>query len=210
MFHKIQDGDIFKLMPQISKENGILWIREMDCLFIENSNTVLYDVDSKWMNKLKSIIYKDKYNSTSPINSSNNKVNYSKRYYCNFIDKTGSIKTFTFGKGLHKIIVEHLPDKLANIRSNYQLHISLEIKMSYPVYDKSSVIEAGWFCPVNDLNDQQEWMDFIKNNSPDLDTYFRQKDIKYHTNELSKVFGNDVISEIISSERSEKLNQLGI
>jgi len=35
MFHKIQDGDTFKLIPQISKENGILWIREMDCLFIE-------------------------------------------------------------------------------------------------------------------------------------------------------------------------------
>ena len=139
-----------------------------------------------------------------------NKVNYSKRYYCNFIDKTGSIKTFTFGRTLHKIIVENLPDKLTNIRSNWQLHISLEIKSTYPSYEKSSVIEAGWFCPVNDLNDQQEWMVFIKNNSPDLDTFFKQKDIKYYREELSKVFGNDVISEIISNERSEKLNQLGI
>ena len=205
MFHKIQDGDTFKLIPQISKENGILWIREMDCLFIENN--IIYDVDSKWMGKLKSIIYKDKYNQSSPMY---NKVNYSKRYYCNFIDKTGSIKTFTFGRTLHKIIVENLPDKLANIRSNWQLHISMEIKSTYPSYEKSSVIEAGWFCPVNDLNDQQEWMVFIKNNSPDLDTFFKQKDIKYHREELSKVFGNDVISEIISNERSEKLNQLGI
>jgi len=205
MFHKIQDGDTFKLIPQISKENGILWIREMDCLFIEND--IIYDVDYKWMSKLKSIIYKDKYNSTSPMY---NKVNYSKRYYCNFIDKTGSIKTFTFGRTLHKIIVENLPDKLTNIRSNWHLHISLEIKSTYPSYIKSNVIETGWFCPVNDLNDQEEWMEFIKNNSPDLDTYFRQKDIKYHRDELSKVFGNDVISEIISNERSEKLNQLGI
>ena len=56
------------------------------------------------------------------------------------------------------------------------------------------------------------WLDvfFIKNNSPDLDTFFKQKDIKYHREELSKVFGSDVISEIISNERSEKLNQLGI
>ena len=53
-------------------------------------------------------------------------------------------------------------------------------------------------------------MEFIKNNSPDLDTFFKQKDIKYHREELSKVFGSDVISEIISNERSEKLNQLGI
>ena len=139
-----------------------------------------------------------------------NKVNYSKRYYCNFIDKTGSIKTFTFGRTLHKIIVENLPDKLSNIRSNWHLHISMEIKSTYPSYDKSSVIETDWFCPVNDLDNQQEWMEFIKNNSPDLDTFFSQKDIKYHRNELSKVFGNDVISEIISNERSEKLNQLGI
>ena len=149
MFHKIQDGDTFKLIPQISKENGILWIREMDCLFIENN--IIYDVDSKWMNKLKSIIYKDKYNQSSPMY---NKVNYSKRYYCNFIDKTGSIKTFTFGRTLHKIIVENL-DKLTSIRSNYQLNISMQIAMTYPVYDKSSVIEADWFCPVNDLDNQQ-------------------------------------------------------
>ena len=204
MFHKIQDGDTFKLIPQISKENGILWIREMDCLFIENN--IIYDVDSKWMGKLKSIIYKDKYNQSSPMY---NKVNYSKRYYCNFIDKTGSIKTFTFGRTLNKIITENL-DKLTSIRSNYQLNISMQIKMTYPVYDKSSVIEDDWFCPVNDLDNQQEWMEFIKNNSPDLDTFFKQKDIKYHREELSKVFGSDVISEIISNERSEKLNQLGI
>ena len=207
MFHKIQDGDTFKLIPQISKDGNIIWIREMDCLFIEKFNRVLYDVDSKWMNKLKSIIYKDKYSSTTPMY---NGVSYSKKYYCNFIDKTGSIKTFTFGRTLHKIIVENLSDKLANIRSNWHLHISLEIKSTYPSYDKSSVIETGWFCPVNDLNDQQEWMEFIKNNSPDLDTFFKQKDIKYHLKELSKVFGGDVISEIISNERSEKLNQLGI
>ena len=206
MFHKIQDGDTFKLIPQISKDNNILWIREMDCLFIEKFNRVLYDVDSKWMNKLKSIIYKDKYSSTSPMY---NGVSYSKKYYCNFIDKTGSIKTFTFGRTLNKIIVENL-DKLTSIRSNYQLNISMQIKMTYPIYDKSSVIEDDWFCPVNDLDNQQEWMEFIKNNSPDLDTFFKQKDIKYHREELSKVFGNDVISEIISNERSEKLNQLGI
>ena len=206
MFHKIQDGDILKLIPQISKDNNILWIREMDCLFIEEFNRNLYDVDSKWMGKLKSIIYKDKYNQSSPMY---NKVNYSKRYYCNFIDKTGSIKTFTFGRTLNKIIVENL-DKLTSIRSNYQLNISMQIKMTYPIYDKSSVIEDDWFCPVNDLDNQQEWMEFIKNNSPDLDTFFKQKDIKYHREELSKVFGSDVISEIISNERSEKLNQLGI
>lgn len=206
MFHKIQDGDTFKLIPQISKDNNILWIREMDCLFIEKFNRVLYDVDSKWMDKLKKIIYKDKYSSISTMYK---EVSYSKRYYYNFIDKTGSIKTFTFGRKLHEIITENL-DKLTSIRSNYQLNISMQIAMTYPIYDKSSVIEADWFCPVNDLDNQQEWMEFIKNNSPDLDTFFKQKDIKYHREELSKVFGSDVISEIISNERSEKLNQLGI
>ena len=86
----------------------------------------------------------------------------------------------------------------------------MQIAMTYPVYDKSSVIEADWFCPVSDLDNQQEWMEFIKNNSPDLDTFFKQKDIKYHLKELSEVFGGDVISEIISSDRNEKLNQLGV
>ena len=176
----------------------------------ESEKKNLNDITTKWTRHCpkcnKEIIYKDKYNQSSPMY---NKVNYSKRYYCNFIDKTGSIKTFTFGRTLNKIIVENL-DKLTSIRSNYQLNISMQIKMTYPIYDKSSVIEADWFCPVNDLDNQQEWMEFIKNNSPDLDTFFKQKDIKNHREELSKVFGSDVISEIISNERSEKLNQLGI
>ncbi len=205
MFHKIQDGDTLKLIPQISTDGKINWIREMDSLFI--GNTILYDVDSKWMDKLKNIIHKDKYLSTSPVF---NGVNYSKRYYCNFIDKNGSIKTFTFGRKLHEIIIKNLPDKLSNIRSNWQLYISIETIGNFPSYDKSSVLESGWFCPVVDINDKQEWMDFIKNNSPDLDAFFRQKDIKYHIQELSKVFGDDVISEIISSKRDEKLNQLDI
>jgi len=204
MFHKIQDRDTFKLIPQIVKDNNIIWIRDMDCLLIENN--ILYDVDSKWVGKLKNIIFKDKYNKSSP---SYNKVSYSKRYYCNFIDKTGSVKTFTFGRSLLKIIIENV-DKLYNIRSNWHLNISMEIISYFPSYDKSSVIESDWLCPVNDINDQEEWKEFIKTNSPDLDAFFRKKDIKYHLNEVSKIFGNDIVSEIISSERNEKLNQLGI
>jgi hypothetical protein len=204
MLHKIQDGDTYKLIPQISPDGKISWIKEIDCLFLESE--VIFDVDKKWANKLRSVIYKDKYNVNSPLH---NKINYAKRYFVNFIDKTGNIKTFQFGKKLHEIITENA-DKLTNIRSNWQLHIVMEIRNTYPVYDKTHIVEKDWFCPVVDLNDQQEWVKFIKTNSPDLDTYFRQKDIKYHRDKLSKIFGNDIISEIISTERNEKLNQLGI
>jgi len=205
MFHKIQNGDTFKLIPQITPSGNIIWVKEFDCLFIEND--VIYDINDKWLHKLKGLIYKEKYNVTSPL--FNNKVNYAKRYCVNFIDKLGNIKTVQIGKKLNEIIMNNF-DKLGNIRSNWHLHIVMEIKNTYPVYDKTHIIEAGWFCPVNDLNDQQEWLDFIKTNSPDLDTYFRQKDIKYNIDKLSKVFGYDVISEIISAERNEKLNTLGI
>lgn len=203
MFHKIQNGDTYKFIPQISPSGKFSWIKDVDCIFLENS--VIFDLDNKWANKFKAIIYKNRFDANSPTH----KVNYAKRYFANFIDREGNIKTVQFGKTLNNIFTEHA-GKLTNIRSNWQLHIVMEIKSTYPVYDKTHVLEAGWFCPVDDINNQQEWVDFIKKNSPDLDTHFRQNDIVSNRDKLSAVFGHDVISEIISSERNEKLNQLGI
>ncbi len=203
MLHKIQNGDTYKFIPQITSSGKFSWIKDVDCFYLEND--VIYDLDNKWANKLKGIIYKNRFGVNSPLH----KVNYAKRYFSNFIDREGNIKTVQFGRTLNNIFTEHA-DKLTNIRSNWQLHIVMEIKSTYSVYDKTHIVEAGWFCPVIDLNDQQEWIKFIKTNSPDLDTYFRQKDIKYHIDKLSKMFGSDIISEIISTERNEKLNKLGI
>ncbi len=204
MFHKIQNGDKFKLLPNITTDNKISWIKEIDCIFIDDK--IIYDLESKWIEKLKPIIYKEKYDRTSTIF---NKVNYSKRYYINFLNKQGGISTFNSGKGLYKIITEN-SDKLTNIRSNWHLNISMEIRNTYPVYDKTNVVESNWNCPISDINDQNEWIQFIKTNSPNLDNYFKERDIIFYRDDISKIFGKDLISEIISNKRSDKLNELGI
>lgn len=205
MFHKIQNGDTYKLLPQPSTNGSFSWIREMSCLYTRDN--LIYDIDGKWFEKLRGIVYKSRFDTSSNI--FNNKVNFSKRYYTNFLDKSGSIKTFQFGKKLHEIITLNA-DKLMDIKSNWHLNIKMEIRNTYPIYDKTDIIESHWNHPVSDINDKEEWADFLKKNSPNLDSFFRDKDIKYRRNELISIFGNDIISEIISEDRVKKLNEIGL
>jgi hypothetical protein len=85
----------------------------------------------------------------------------------------------------------------------------MEVKNSYPIFDKSHPIEADWNCPV-DMNSGEQWMEFITNNQPDLESYFKQDDIYSKRSELINYFGSDIIGQIIGEDRNKKLDKLGI
>ena len=74
MFHKIQNGDTYKLLPQPSTNGSFSWIREMSCLYTRDN--LIYDIDGKWFEKLRGIVYKSRFDTSSNI--FNNKVNFSK------------------------------------------------------------------------------------------------------------------------------------
>ena len=107
-----------------------------------------------------------------------------------------------------KIITEN--NQLMDLKSNWQLNIKMEVKNSYPIFDKTHLIETDWICPVNNLDSGEEWLNFITKNQPDLETYFKNNDIYSKRSELMKYFGSDVIGEIIGEDRNKKLDKLGI
>jgi len=66
-----------------------------------------------------------------------------------------------------------------------------------------------FFGQVDDLNSQEEWISFLKNNQPDFETYLKERDMNNKRNEMKQIFG-DLMSEVISEDRNNKLNKLGI
>lgn len=195
--HKLEDGDIIKLIPRIV--NGkIEWATKVDILSYKTDagwNTV-FDTESKWASRI-----------ANKFNSGNPKALRTTRYYFNTLTQKGEIKVIQVGRTLMEIITNN--KQLMDLRSNCQLNIKMEVKNNYPIFDKSHPIEADWNCPV-DINSGDQWIEFITNNQPDLEPYFKQSDIYSKRSELVNYFGSDIIGQIISEDRNKKLDKLGV
>ena len=195
--HKLEDGDIIKLIPRII-DGKVNWATKVDILSYKTDigfNTV-FDTESKWASRI-----------AIKFNSGNPKATRTTRYYFNTLTTKGEIKVIQVGRTLMEIIINN--KQLMDLRSNCQLNIKMEVKNSYPIFDKSHPIEADWNCPV-DMNSSEQWMEFITNNQPDLESYFKQNDIYSKRSELINYFGSDIIGQIIGEDRNKKLDKLGI
>ena len=199
--HKLEDGDIIKFIPRIV-DGKIEWAKKVDMLAgLETGNgyhsVVAFDTECKWAYK---IIHQSNF-------SNGRKATKSTRYYFNTLTTKGEIKSIAVSRSLMKIIMDN--KQLLDLKSNWQLNIKMEVRNSYPIFDKSHPIECDWNCPV-DINSGDEWKKFITKNQPDLETYFKQNDIYSKRSELIQYFGSDVIGQIITEDRGKKLNELGI
>ena len=195
MIHKIENGDVLKFVPRIDADGKPRWIAEVDMVF-DATLGYIYDIEGKWLRRL-----------TLEHRNRGGKSHYAKKYFANTLTKDGKIVVVSFGKSLMKIITEN--SKLMDLRSNWHLNIKMELKNSYPIFDKSHAVESAWFCPVDDLNSQEEWMSFLKNNQPDFETLMKERDISNKRSEMNQIFG-DLMAEIISEDRNKKLDKLGL
>ena len=195
--HKLEDGDIIKLIPRIV-DGKVQWITTTDILSYKTDagwNSV-FDTESKWASRI-----------AIKFNSGNPKATRVTRYYLNTLTTKGEIKVIAVGRTLMEIITNN--KQLLDLRSNWQLNIKMYVKNTYPIFDKSHPIEADWNYPV-DINSGDQWIEFITKNQPDLETYFKQSDIYSKRSELVNYFGSDIIGQIIGEDRNKKLDKLGI
>jgi hypothetical protein len=197
--HKLEDGDIIKLIPRIVDGKVVQWVTKVDILSYKTDTGwgTVFDTESKWASRI-----------AIKFNSGNPKATRTTRYYFNTLTTKGEIKVIQVGRTLMEIIKEN--SQLMNLKSNWQLNIKMSVKNSYPIFDNTHPIEFDWVCPVNDLDSSEQWMDFITKNQPDLETYFKQNDIYSKRSELMNYFGSDIIGQIIGDDRNKKLDTLGI
>jgi hypothetical protein len=198
--HKLEDGDIIKILPMIDKNNIISWVKKYDCVGL-NTNTFISDTSEKGY--LKRISHKLR-ESNSSI-----KLPITTRYGMNiYID--GEVRILNVGKTLFEMIVDN--PKLLDIRGDHQIFVvKKEVSAGgqvFPDWKSSYVSEKSWTPPVNDIDSKDEWYSYIKSNQPDFDNHLEKSNIFNHKQLLTDYLGKDMLGEIISDDRQKKLDEI--
>lgn len=197
--HKLEDGDIIKILPMIDKNDKISWTKQYDCVGL---NTKTFISDTKGYLRRISLMQ-----SNSSI-----KLPITTRYAMNiYID--GEIRILNVGRKLFQMITNN--PKLWDIRGNHQIFVSMkEVSVGggqvFPSFDGSYVSEKSWTPPVSDINSEEEWLSYIKSNQPDFDTHLEKNSIFNHKQLLIDYLGKDMLGELISDDRQKKLEGLGV
>lgn len=199
--HKLEDGDIIKILPMIDKNNNISWIKMYDCVGL-NTKTFISDKSDK--SYLRRISHKLRESNSSV------KLPISTRYAMN-IYINGEIRILNVGKTLFEMITNN--PKLWDIKGNHQIivvkkEISAGGGQVFPSFNKSYVSEKSWIPPVNDINSQDECFSYIKSNQPDFDNHLEKSNIFNHIQLLINHLGKDMLSELISDDREKKLDKI--
>jgi hypothetical protein len=204
--HKLEDGDIIKILPMIDKNDKISWIKTYDCAFVGTST--IYDNSGK--SYLKRISHKLR--DSKLIHHSSTKLQIATRHGMNiYID--GEIRILNVTKTLFEMIINN--KKLLDIRGNHQLFVvKKEVSAGggqvFPSFDHSYVSEKSWTPPVVDINSKEEWYSYIKSNQPDFDTHIEKNNIFSQKQLLVNLLGTDMLAELISDDREKKLDKLGV
>jgi hypothetical protein len=204
--HKLEDGDIIKILPMIDKNNKITWIKTYDCAFVGTST--IYDNSGK--SYLRRISHKLR--ESKLIHHSSTKLQIATRHGMNiYIDD--EIRILNVSKTLFEMITNN--PNLLDIRGNHQLFVvKKEVSAGggqvFPSFDDSYVSEKSWTPPVSDINSKEEWYSYIKSNQPDFDTHIEKNNIFSQKQLLVNLLGTDMLAELISDDRQKKLDKLGV
>jgi hypothetical protein len=204
--HKLEDGDIIKILPMIDKNNNISWIKMYDCVGLRG--VIISDNSEKgYLRRISQKIRESNSNIKLPIST-----RYAMNIYIN-----GEIRILNVGKTLFEIITNN--PNLFEIRGNHQLFVVKEevsargsgglMTQLFPSFDNSYVSEKSWTPPV-DINSKEEWHSYIKSNQPDFDNHLEKSNIFNHKQLLISHLGKDMLGELISDDRQKKLEGLGV
>ena len=196
--HKLEDGDLIKILPMIDKNNNISWIKQYDCVGL-NTKTFISDTKG-YLRRISHNLRKSNSSINLPIST---------KYAMNiYID--GEIRILNVGRTLFQMITNN--PKLWDIKGNHQLFIVKgEVKAGsqvFPSFDHSHVSEKSWTPPVSDINSEEEWLSYIKSNQPDFDTHLEKSNIFVHKQLLINHLGKDMLGEIISDDRQKKIDEI--
>ena len=66
--HKLEDGDIIKILPMIDKNDKISWIKKYDCAFVGKS-TIYDDSDKSYLKRISHNLRKSNSSINLPIST---------------------------------------------------------------------------------------------------------------------------------------------
>jgi hypothetical protein len=199
--HKLEDGDIIKILPFIDTDNKITWCKQYSCAVIDRQS--IYDnSDKEYLRRISHSLYRNGGDKKLPV-----QIRYAYNIYIR-----GENKIMNVSRTIQDIITTN--PQVLDIRSNHQLFVVKDEVAAggqfFPDWKKSFVSEKSWTPPVSDINSKEEWYSFIKTNQPDFDSHIESNNIFVHKEKLVKYLGTDMLGDLISDDRQKKLDKLGI
>ena len=199
--HKLEDGDIIKILPFIDKDDKITWCKSYSCAVIDKQS--IYDSsDKQYLRRISHTLYRNDGDKKLPV-----QIRYAYNIYI-----LGEIKIMNVSRTIQDIITTN--PQVLDIRSNHQLFVVKDEVSAggqfFPDWKKSYVSEKNWTPPISDINSKEEWYSFIKTNQPDFDNHIESNNIFVHKEKLVKYLGKDMLGDLISDDRQKKLDKLGI
>ena len=195
--HKLEDGDIIKILPFIDKDNKITWCKSYSCAVI-NKQSIYDNSDKQYLRRISHTLYRNDGDKKLPV-----QIRYAYNIYIG-----GENKIMNVSRTIQDIITNN-PEVL-DIRSNKHLNIVGEMKSGFPSWEKSYIKDHNWTPPISDINSKEEWHSYIKTNQPDFDNHIESNNIFVHKEKLVKYLGKDMLGDLISDDRQKKLDKLGI
>lgn len=200
MIHRLDNGDVVKLLPIITEKNEIKFGLEFQTLVLNTK--AIYDTNGY----LKKCYFK--YRNEPQFNKLKK---LSTRYAFN-IYINGEIKTINIGRKLMDIITNSDKNAIDIRNDNHLIIVKNEVNTpigTLPSFEHSYISNIpNWKPPVNDINSKEEWVNFIKNNQDDFIGHMNNNSVVNKRSLLVKEFGIDIISEFISEEREKKLQEI--
>lgn len=196
--HKLQDGDVIKILPTIGENDNIYWLKMYYYTFI-NGNSI-YD-DERYLWRISYKLRESNLSSILPV-----QIRYAMNIYIN-----GEIRILNVSENLRKIISREY--KLLDIKGDHHLFI-VDKKVDvgtghiFSSWNESYVSEKSWTPPVIDINSKEEWHSYIKENQPDFTNYLKKNNIFNQKQLLINLLGKDMLSELISDDRQKKLDKI--
>lgn len=204
MMYKLKDGDVVKILPILKKKGGFSAVEQLSAFHI--GNKIIYDTPE---NYLKAALHKKfLIDNDTKLNPLRLKVN--KTILCIFHED--EIKFTLVGKKMLDIIVEGYGYKF-DPRNNYQLKVNIKMVQAsvgnLQSFDDSKVIEQEWNKPNIDIDNQEAWFEWLRNNQPFyIEDYVEKNNVYKNIDILKKEGLSDYIYEIISENREKKINQV--
>jgi hypothetical protein len=195
--HKLEDGDIIKILPFIDKDDKITWCKQYTCAVI-NKQSIYDNSDKQYLRRISHTLYRNDGDKKLPV-----QIRYAYNIYIG-----GEIKIMNVSRTIQDIITNN-PEVL-DIRSNKHMNIVGEMKSGFPSWEKSYIKDHNWTPPVNDMDSKDEWHSYIKTNQPDFDNHIESNNIFVHKQKLVKFLGTDMLGDLISDDRQKKLQSIGI
>ena len=209
--YKLKDGDIIKILPIIKKDGSFSFVEELRGFYI--GGKIIYDTPQNHLKlALKTKAYQEgAYQSASE--SQNTKI-----ALC--IYHEGQIKFTLVGKTIK--------DKLINSyqfdpRNNDHLKINIKLIGSYighlpsfdnyighlPSFDNCEVIQQQWDKPNIDIDNQEAWFEWLRNNQPFfIEDYIESRSVFNNIDTLKQEGLTDYIYQIIADSREKKINEV--